>query len=167
MTLEDGSEFINAHFSRFCERKKITFTRTRAYRKNDNCFVEQKNYSIVRKAVGYYRYDTPEEVQLLNEIYKSLRLYTNFFQPVMKLVEKERIGGKVRKKYDRPKTPYQIVLESPNVCNEAKERLKEKYRILNPAELKRTITKLQNKLIDMSILKNEKNKSYIEVKSLI
>jgi hypothetical protein len=84
----------------YCVEKKITFTRSRPYRKNDNCFVEQKNYSIVRRAVGYARHDTPEELELLNEPYLRLRLYANYFQPVMKLVEKTRTGSRVTKKYD-------------------------------------------------------------------
>ena len=92
---DNGGEFINAPLLKFCEEEKITFTRTRPYRKNDNCFVEQKNYSVVRRAVGYLRYDTEKELKTLNELYKVLRLYTNFFQPVMKLTKKTRIGSKV------------------------------------------------------------------------
>ena len=144
---DNGSEFINAHLLRFCKQEKITFTRTRPYRKNDNCFVEQKNYSIVRKAVGYYRYETKKELEILNELYKVLRLYTNFFQPVMKLVEKTRVGSKVIKRYDKSKTPYQRVLDSPYVPREDKERLRAEYDQLNPAELKRELTKLKNRLM--------------------
>jgi hypothetical protein len=80
---DNGSEFINYHLLKFCSEEKITFTRTRSFLKNNNCFIEQKNYSIVRRAVGYCRHDIQEEVKLLNEIYGHLRLYTNFFQPVM------------------------------------------------------------------------------------
>ncbi|BAL80273.1 hypothetical protein [Caldisericum exile] len=94
----------------YCEKEHITFTRARPYRKNDNCFVEQKNYSVVRRAVGYIRYDTDEELKIMNELYNTLRLYTNFFLPSMKLKEKTRIGSKVLKKYDKPKTPYQRIL---------------------------------------------------------
>ena len=82
------------HLYNYCKEEKITFTRARSSRKNDNCFIEQKNYSVVRRAVGYMRHDTPEEVALLNELYGFLRLYSNFFQPVMKLLEKTRIGRK-------------------------------------------------------------------------
>lgn len=152
---DNGSEFINDHLLRFCQESKITFTRTRPYRKNDNCFVEQKNYSVVRKAVGYLRYDTEEELKTLNELYEHLRLYTNFFQPTMKLVEKKRVGSKVKKKYDQAKTPYQRVLESLYVSQESKEKLKQEYAKLNPVELKRKITKLQNKLIKLATLKKE------------
>lgn len=143
---DNGGEFINDHLDRFCKKEEITFTRTRPYRKNDNCFVEQKNYSVVRRAVGYYRYSTEKEVRILNELYKSLRPYTNFFQPVMKLIEKTRIGSKVKKRYDKAKTPYRRVLESPHISKGSKERLRKQYSELNPAELKREITHQQNRL---------------------
>ncbi|MDI6822329.1 MAG: transposase family protein [Actinomycetota bacterium] len=146
---DNGSEFINAHLLRFCGREKITFTRSRPYRKNDNCFVEQKNYSVVRKTVGYPRYDTEEELKVLNELL-LFEVYTNFFQPTMKLVEKTRVGSKVKKRYDRAKTPFKRVLESPHVPEENKERLKGEYVTLNPAELKRKITKLQTELLKLA-----------------
>lgn len=141
----DGA-FINAHLLRYCEEHKITFTRSRPYRKNDNCFVEQKNYSVVRRAVGYLRYDSEKELLTLNELYQHLRLFTNFFQPVMKLKQKTRIGSQVKKTYDPPKTPCQRVLESPHIPKKAKQRLREQYQTLNPAELKRAISRLQAKL---------------------
>jgi len=150
---DNDSAFINNHLLRYCNENQITFTRTRAHRKNDNCFVEQKNYSVVRKAVGYLRYDTEEELKIINELYGHLRLYTNFFQPVMKLIEKIRIGSKVIKKYDKPRTPYQRVLESSHVSEGNKEQLRRQYATLNPAELKRQITRLQNKLLKIASLK--------------
>jgi hypothetical protein len=156
---DNGFEFINAHLLRFCQEKEITFTRSRPYRKNDNCFVEQKNYSVVRRTVGYLRYDTEKELKMLNELYYYLRQYTNFFQPTMKLVEKKRVGSKVKKRYDEPKTPFKRVLESPHVPKQSKEKLKEEYGRLNPAELKRTITKLQNKLIKFRTSKEEQQKT--------
>ena len=88
---DNGAEFINAHLLRYCEEEHITFTRSRPYRKNDSCFVEQKNWSVIRRAVGYGRYDTDKELNILNELYSYLRLYVNFFQPVRKLIKKERI----------------------------------------------------------------------------
>lgn len=148
----DGA-FINAHLLRYCEANQITFTRSRPYRKNDNCFVEQKNYSVVRRAVGYLRYDTEEDVQTLNELYQRLRLFTNFFQPVMKLKEKTRTGSQVKKTYDTPKTPCQRVLESPHIPKKAKQRLRKQYQTLNPAELKRAISRLQVKLTRQAIPK--------------
>jgi hypothetical protein len=150
---DSGGEFINNHLYEYCQEKRITFTRSRSYRKNDNCFVEQKNYSVVRRAVGYLRYDTLEELSILNELYRHLRLYTNFFQPTMKLKEKTRIGSKVIKKYDKPMTPYKRVLQSPFISDKDKENLKKQYLKLNPAEMKRKITRLQQKLMQYASLK--------------
>jgi len=104
---DKGGEFINAHLLRYCRKQGITFTRGRAYKKNDNCYVEQKNCAVVRKAVWYKRYDTEEELKVLNEIYRELRLLVNFFYPSMKLIEKTRVGSKVKKKYDIARTSYQ------------------------------------------------------------
>ena len=131
---------------RYCHQNEITFTRSRPYRKNDNCFVEQKNYSVVRRMVGYSRYDTPSELQLLNELYAVLRLYTNCFQPSMKLIEKTRIGSKVKKKYDAAKTPYHRVMTSPSISRQIKRELRSIYASLNPATLIREINKLQDEL---------------------
>ena len=147
---DNGSEFINAHFVEYCKKKRITFTRARPYKKNDNCYVEQKNYSIVRRAVGYARYDTPEALETLNELYSHLRLYTNFFQPVMKLKEKTREGSKIKKKYDVAATPYKRIIESKEISATMKSKLNRIYVKLNPAQLKRTITSLQEKLLHIS-----------------
>ena len=106
--LKNGSEFLTA-LSGLLSAAKLSSTRSRTYRKNDNCFVEQKNYSCG----GYQRYDTELLLQLLNELYATLRLYSNFFQPTMKLVAKERVGSKVIKHYDRAQTTYQRVLAGP------------------------------------------------------
>jgi hypothetical protein len=143
---DNGGEFINKQLLRYCQQEKITFTRGRAYKKNDGCFVEQKNYSIVRRAAGYARYEGNTQLQLLNRLYGHLRLYTNYFQPVMKLVKKERMGAKVKKTYDRPLTPYQRLLNSAALTRAAKERLRHEYATLNPAALKRQIARLQKAL---------------------
>jgi len=155
---DNGGEFINAHLFRYCQYDKITFTRTRSHRKNDNCFVEQKNYSVVRRAVGYGRYDTPEEQAVLNNLYRELRLFTNFFQPSMKLIGKIREGSKVTKKYDKPLTPYRRVLASTDVSDSDKAKLRTLYRNLNPAALKRRITKLQQKLLRLCAAKRTARK---------
>jgi len=147
---DNGSEFINQHLLRYCEQNRITFTRARRYRKNDNCYVEQKNYSVIRRAVGYHRYDTEEELVLLNQLYKVLGVYTNYFQPTMKLKERERRGSQVKKRYEPAQTPFRRVLESSSVPARQKARLKREYEDLNPAELKRRITALQNKLVDIA-----------------
>ena len=152
---DNGSEFINYHLLRYCKKNKITFTRGRAYRKNDNCYVEQKNYSVVRRTVGYLRHDTPEELKVLNELYGYLRLYTNFFQPVMKLKEKTRVGSRVRKRYDEAKTPLQRVLASSEVSPKKKRELRAMHKHLNPAELKRQITRLQHQLLELATKKKK------------
>lgn len=148
---DNGSEFINNHLIRFCEAAHITFTRSRPHRKNDSCFVEQKNWSVVRKTVGYLRYDSEEHLQTLNELYRLLRLYTNYFQPTAKLVSKERKGAKVKKTYDDAKTPYQRVLLQDTIPEEIKARLTAEYASLNPVALRAGINRLQQKLIDMSL----------------
>lgn len=143
---DNGSEFINAELERYCREQEITFTRSRPYRKNDNCFVEQKNYSVVRRSVGYARYDTEEQLALLNQLYGYLRLYTNFFMPSMKLVSKERCGSQVKKRHDQAQTPYRRVLLAPEISDKEKRKLQMQYETLNPAELKRQIERLQLKL---------------------
>ena len=155
---DNGGEFINAPLLKYCQAEKITFTRGRAYRKNDNCYVEQKNYSVVRRAVGYYRYESEQELKLLNELYSHLRLYTNYFQPCMKLIEKEKVGSKVKKKYDEARTPYRRVMESEKVSKEEKEEVKKVYEKLNPAQLKREISRLQQELIEMGERKRKSSK---------
>ena len=147
---DNGSEFINKHMAAYCNEQQLTFTRSRPHRKNDNCYVEQKNWSIVRRYVGYARYDTPALCALLNELYLVLRDYTNFFLPSMKLKEKVRDGARVCKRYDTAKTPYQRLLESSDVSGIVKERLKRHYAQLNPAALYRQITKFQKQLDQLS-----------------
>ena len=143
---DNGSEFINEHLLNYCQEKEITFTRSRPYRKNDNCFIEQKNWSVVRKTVGYRRYDTVEERNLLDRIYQVLRPYTNYFQPSMKLVGKKRDGAKVTKTYDEAKTPYRRLLAVGSIPQSSKIRLKEEYLSINPAQLNREIESLRKEL---------------------
>ncbi|SRR6266540_2590085 len=147
---DNGSEFINNQLYRYCCERGITFTRSRPYRKNDNCFVEQKNWPVVRQQVGYGRYDTPEELEALNELYSHLRYYVNFFQPQMKLVSKTRRGAKLTKRYDTAATPYRRILASPAVPQEVKDELTGTYLGLNPAELKRAITGCQDRLLKLA-----------------
>lgn len=139
---DTGGEFINWLLYTFCQDEKIEFTRGRPGKKNDNPHVEQKNWTHVRKLVGYHRYDTERQVHLLNDLYRNeWRLYENFFQPTVKLVEKKRIGGHVHKQYDEAKTPYKRIMESDQVDAAAKDELKRLYLSLNPAALKRQIIK--------------------------
>ena len=147
---DNGSEFINDLLYHYCLDAKITFTRSRPYKKNDQAHVEQKNWSVVRHTVGYDRWETELELALLESIYDDLRLYINFFQPSFKLIAKERIGNKTIKRYDTAKTPYQRVLERNDISLEAKARLMNLYVQLNPAELRRRIDQKTAKLWKIS-----------------
>jgi hypothetical protein len=144
---DNGSEFINNHLFAWCSEQEITFTRSRPFRKNDNCYVEQKNWTVVRQAVGYLRYETPDHLAILAELYRSLTPYVNFFQPQMKLTEKTRTGAKVSRHYDRAQTPYRRLLAAGVLRDEVLTSLKETYDGLNPTELKKQIAALQSKLL--------------------
>jgi len=136
---DNGSEFINQCFYTYCSNEKITFTRSRSYKKNDSCHVEQKNGNIVRRVVGYDRYTSRAAYQCLERLYNSVRLYMDFFQPTMKLLDKTRNGAKVHKVYDIARTPYQRLLEA-DVLTEAKQQeLAATYQGLNPVLLLKQI----------------------------
>jgi hypothetical protein len=140
MHSDNDTTFINEQLFKYAEREGLGFSRSRPYKKDDNCLVEQKNWTHVKKFVGYLRYDTNEELDVLNSLYQNeLRLYKNFFQPVIKLRLKERINGRIRRRYDKAKTPYQRMLESREITQEKKQELKTVYQSLNPAQLKRVI----------------------------
>lgn len=136
---DNGSEFINETLLRYCQTEKITFTRSRPYRKNDQAHVEQKNWSVVRHTIGYDRFESPEQLNLLRSIYADVRLYINFFQPVLKLVGKERIDDKTVKRYDLAMTPYRRVMALDGLSVEVKARLTAQYVQLNPVTLRASI----------------------------
>lgn len=136
---DNGSEFINQHLFAYCQREKITFTRSRSYKKNDSCHVEQKNWSVVRRLIGYDRYSSKAALEALNRIYYLTRLYVNFFQPVMKVVTKTRHGAKVHKVYDTARTPYQRLLESGVITEAKQQELAATYHGLNPVFLLKQI----------------------------
>jgi hypothetical protein len=148
---DNGSEFINNDLKRYCEQEHITFTRCRPYKKNDQAYVEQKNWTAVRQVVGYDRYEGQAACDALAALYWPLRLYLNFFQPVMALIEKRREGSRLIKRYDEAKTPYQRVLDSPDVADAVKARLREIYPLLNPAALLRQIEERQQALWKLAI----------------
>lgn len=110
---DNGSEFINDHLRRYCGRRRIQFTRGRPYKKDDNAHIEQKNWTHVRKILGYVRYDSEPALAAINAVYADLRLLQNLFLPTVKLVTKERVGARVRRRYDRPQTPLERVRQSP------------------------------------------------------
>ncbi len=123
---DNGSEFINQQLYRHCQSRKIIFTRSRPYKKNDNAHIEQKNYTTVRQVLGYQRFDTEEVLELMKKLYRGpLRLYINFFQPSVKCIKKTRIGSHIKKTYDVAKTPYERVLTHPKISDGSKELFKE------------------------------------------
>lgn len=132
---DNGSEFINRNLFEYCQQHRITFTRSRAYKKNDSCHVEQKNWAVVRRVIGYHRFSTREAFETLQNIYIALRLYINFFQPVLKLVKKTRCGARVRKTYDIAQTPYQRILRSGALSQDKARQLEAIYSALNPRTL--------------------------------
>jgi hypothetical protein len=136
---DNGSEFINDLLYRYCKQEHITFTRSRPYKKNDQAHVEQKNWSVVRRTVGYDRWESDEEYELLQSIYRDLRLYINFFQPILKLTGKERTGNKVLRRYDRARTPYQRTMERTDTLLAYKAHLMNLYFQLNPVTLRLSI----------------------------
>lgn len=141
---DNGSEFINYGLLDYCEKESIQFTRGRPRRKNDQCFVEQKNGSIVRQLVGYDRYEGSLAYRQLAELYRVVRLYVNFFQPSMKLTKKSRDGSKVKKQYDIAQTPYQRLSKSETLDKDMREHMKALYLQLDPVDLLRQLEKLQD-----------------------
>jgi hypothetical protein len=144
---DNGSELINDQLDRYCLQEQITFTRGRVGRRNDNAHIEQKNWSVVRRAVGYRRYDTPSQLEILNRLYSVMHFYVNFFLPSAKLQTKTRVGSKVKKTYDKPQTPYARTMLSPDVSDQDKDLLRETYELLDLVELRQQIDKLQAQLL--------------------
>lgn len=139
---DNGSEFINYHFRSYCQRHSITFTRSRPWKKNDAAHIEQKNWDVVRKMIGYGRFETEEQLRVIKRIHSLLSLYQNYFQPSRKLIEKKRIGAKVRKTYDTAQTPVQRLLARKDTPGATKLRLRDTFRQINPAQLQRDINDL-------------------------
>lgn len=141
---DNGSEFINWQLFRYCEKNQINLTRSRAYHKNDNAHIEQKNWTAIRQLLGYARYDKKIQQQLFNDLYANeWRWYLNFFQPTMKLKEKikDTATGKTKKKYYQSKTPFRRSMEHPKTTQEQKDMLMLIYKELNPIQLKKQINK--------------------------
>lgn len=141
---DNGAEFINWHLERYCRKHRITFTRSRPYRKNDQAHVEQKNWTAIRQLVGYQRMDTQEQLAILGDLYThEWRLYLNFFQPTMKVREttKDQRTGKKTKRYYPAQTPYQRLMAHPSVSVKTKALLQSEYDSLNPTQLKAEIQK--------------------------
>ena len=145
---DGGSEFINWHMIDYCQNNNLFFTRSRPDRKNDNAYVEQKNYTHIRKWLGYRRYDSQKQLKMINDLYRNeLRLFNNFFRPVMKIKSKEKINNSVcKKQYDIAKTPYQRLINSNQIPVKKKQELTKLYLSLNPVELRQKIDQKLNKI---------------------
>ena len=148
---DNGSEFINHQLWKYCQEQNIVFTRSRPYMSKDGAHVEQKNYTTVRKVLGYDRFDTQEQLKRMNDLYNNeLCWYLNFFQPSLKLREKKKVGSKYKRIYDKAKTPYQRVMACSEVPQNRKERLKAFYETLDPVELRQAIERKVLRIIVLS-----------------
>lgn len=142
---DNGNEFMNFATIDWCEAQKVTFTRAREYKKNDQAHVEEKNGSIVRRIVGYDRFEGAESLKKLAALYKVARLYVNYFQPSMKLLNKDREGARVRKWYDRAQSPYQRLMSS-SLAPEVKGKLQSTFQNLDPIALLEQLEQCQVEL---------------------
>lgn len=143
---DNGAEFINHTLFAYCRKEQVRFTRGRSYRKNDQAYVEQRNYLAIRRLVGHDRLNSKEAQRLLHQLYSLLRLQLNFLRPMRKLVSKQRHGAKVVKRYDEPRTPYQRLLAHGSLAPEVLRDLALVHDRLNPAELQRRIATLLRQL---------------------
>jgi hypothetical protein len=143
---DNDSAFMNDVVIPWCREQKFEVTRSRAYKKNDQAFVEQKNGAVVRRLMGYGRFEGVEAAGVMTRLYAAARLYVNFFQPSFKLKEKRREGAKVIKRYHAPSTPYERALAHPQVAPAVKQQLREQYRTLDPVVLLAEIRGAQEEL---------------------
>jgi hypothetical protein len=141
-----GSEFLNQFVIKWTEDNNMEFTRSRSYHKNDNAYVEQKNGHIIRKEIGYVRFDTIKVIVVMNDLYDLIALHRNFFVPQRKLISKERHGAKYKRKYGKAKTPYERVFADTSVSKKIKDNLSKIRDTINPRELRTEIIKLKAKL---------------------
>lgn len=148
---DNGSEFLNYHLLRYFQERpqSVAFTRSRPYKKNDNAHVEQKNYTHVRKLIGYDRYENAAVLPLLNEMFKkTFCVLQNHFIPSVKLLSKDRINSKYKKVYGPPKTAYQRIIESPDIDKETKKTLMETHQALDPFELRKQLQQQMKAIIN-------------------
>jgi hypothetical protein len=143
---DNDSSLINHLLVDYCRNNQIALSRSRPLKKNDNCWVEQKNWTHVRKLVGYHRLSGPLQGRLLKDLYRVWALWRNYFQPVMRLESKTRNGAKIQRRYDTPATPYQRLLDSGQLSQMAQESLRQHYESLNPIQLRKQIEERQRQL---------------------
>lgn len=134
---DNGSEFINKYLIAYCKEQDLVFTRSRPYTKNDGCFVEEKNWSVIRQVIGYGRYSGETTCKLINEIYSCQRILSNYFLPSAKLISRVREDSCVRRKHDIPKSPYRRILEMDNVDDQVKKRLQQEHEKVDLYELRK------------------------------
>jgi hypothetical protein len=144
---DNGSEFVNEQLTRYCNEEHIRFTRGRPYRKNDQAFVEQRNWTAVRESVGYGRYSSNAALAALEELYRQQHFFLNFFQPIRKLVGKERHGAKVTKRYDEAATPFERLLASGTLSASKAKKLTQLFRALDVAMLHRNVVEARRDLL--------------------
>ena len=147
---DNGSEFINQRLYNYYRREGMTFNRSCSYKKNDSCYVEQKNWSMVQRLAGYDRYNSRAALEALNRVYNLLRLYVTLFQPVMKLVAKTRHGAKVHKVYETARTPYQRLVEACVLTEAKQQEVAAIYHGLNPVSLLKQINENLESLWDLA-----------------
>jgi hypothetical protein len=148
---DNGSEFINDQLYRYCQGLDIQFTRGRAYKKDDNAHIEQKNWTHVRKVLGYVRYDGLQALEAINDLYRNeLRLFQNLFQPSVKLLKKVRVGSRLKRLYDKPQTPFQRVCKSPQADAHKLTQLKKRLESLDPFELSKIIDQKLERIYQMA-----------------
>ena len=152
---DNGAEFINVYLFLWCRKREITFTRARPTNKNDGCYVEQKNWAVVRTVVGYHRYDTAPELLLINEIWQLQSQLTNFFYPQQKLVSKVGDGAKVTKRYDTATTPFRRAVNHPDTTVDRIAALARTHALINPAATQRQIHALAAQLLNMTTSKSQ------------
>jgi len=153
---DNGGEFINYALRDWCLKRGVSFTRGRGYKKNDQAYVEQRNWLAVRRKVGYDRYSSKLALAALDRLYRLVTLQLNYLRPLRKLAGKERRGSKVHKEYDAPRTPYQRLLESGIINGESRRRLEERFLAINPAGLQRSI---DNSLRDLWSLNDDRKRA--------
>jgi hypothetical protein len=164
---DNGSEFINHALLKWCHEQRIQFTRSRAYHKNDNCFVEQKNYSCVRNFVGYYRFSAAAERDALAAVYRSLCPLLNFFIPTFKLISKKRVGSKIKKVYDtKVISPYQRLMASPDLSDAAKVELARRFDLYDPVKLQREVHHAVDALVSLNRAVNLERGNALAVSAL-
>jgi len=148
---DNGSEFINYHLKTFCDQNHIQFTRGRPYKKDDNAHIEQKNYTHVRKILGYLRYDTQAVQKAINELYQNeLQIFQNLFLPAMKLMKKTRVGSKLKRSYDKPQTPLERVLKCPQADPVKVQQLKRLRDQTDPFELAKRLEQKLERIFEMA-----------------